>query len=109
MAQHETRTVVERAREEAKRVYPSNHLVDDPLGETGVAESDPYGYDEVEARGFVAGATFAATITSVQIEAGARALRDGDDAYPDTYGDEDYREMVRAAARAMGFEVAEED
>lgn len=85
-------TVVKRAQQEAKREYVP--------GLTLTAW---------ERIAFIKGATFAATITPVQIEAGARALRDGDDAYPDTYGDEDYREMVRAAARAMGFEVAEEE
>lgn len=44
------------ATEEALRRYPLNHQVDDPFGETGVAESDPYGYDDNARHAFEAGA-----------------------------------------------------
>ncbi|MTE24849.1 hypothetical protein [Microbacterium sp. ZXX196] len=47
------------ARQEAERRWPSNHLVDDPFGETGEAWSDPYGYDEEAQRAFIAGAVWA--------------------------------------------------
>lgn len=93
---HETTTVVQRAKAEAERRWP---MVNQPT-------FGPDDYMNMGARsGFEDGAAFAATITSEQIEAGARALRDGDEAYPDTYGDEDYRSMVRAAFRAAGFTI----
>lgn len=41
---------------EALKRYPLNHVVDDPFGETGEAESDPYGYDETARRAFIEGA-----------------------------------------------------
>jgi hypothetical protein len=50
--------VVLAATEEGLRRYPPNALVDDPMGETGYAETDPYGYDEVARNAFIAGALF---------------------------------------------------
>jgi hypothetical protein len=44
---------------EAFRRYPANYIVEDPTGETGWAESDPYGYEEYAARAFIAGAKWA--------------------------------------------------
>lgn len=43
---------------EAYKRYPLNHTVDDPYGETGEAESDPYGYDETARRAFIEGGKF---------------------------------------------------
>jgi len=48
------------ATDEAFRLYPENHTVDDPFGATGEAESDPYGYEECARIGFIAGARFMA-------------------------------------------------
>lgn len=45
---------------EADKRYPRDHEVDDPFGETGVARSDPYGYEEYANRAFVAGAEWSA-------------------------------------------------
>lgn len=57
------------AEAEANKLYPPNRTVDDPFGETGVAETDPYGYDEYAnnayVRGFIAGRT---SVTREQIE-----------------------------------------
>lgn len=39
--------------------YPPNHLVDDPEGETGYAESDPYGYNETARNAFTEGVEWA--------------------------------------------------
>ena len=44
---------------EAFKRYPPNHPVEDPFGETGWAESDPYGYEEYAVRAFIAGAKWA--------------------------------------------------
>lgn len=51
-------TEEEIAAEAAKR-YPPNHMVDDPFGATGEAESDPYGYDETARKAFIAGVDWA--------------------------------------------------
>jgi hypothetical protein len=45
----------ETAQQAADRLYPPNHPVDDPEGETGEAQSDPYGYDEIGRRAFMEG------------------------------------------------------
>jgi hypothetical protein len=45
--------------EEAMRRYPPDHEVDDPFGETGVARSDPYGYNEDARERFIEGAQWA--------------------------------------------------
>lgn len=50
--------VVIDAQEKANELYPPDHEVDDPNGATGVARSDPYGYDEIANRAFVQGARF---------------------------------------------------
>lgn len=47
------------AQQAANEKYPPNHPVGDPEGETGTAQSDPYGYDEVCNHAFVEGATWA--------------------------------------------------
>lgn len=52
-------TIRDDARQEAERRRPSNHLVDDPFGETGEAWSDPYGYNEEAQRAFIEGAVWA--------------------------------------------------
>jgi hypothetical protein len=44
---------------EAQRRHPHNHTVDDPFGETGEAQSDPYGYEETARLAFIAGGAFA--------------------------------------------------
>lgn len=41
---------------EANKRYPTDHEVDDPHGETGVARSDPYGYDATANEAFLEGA-----------------------------------------------------
>lgn len=41
---------------EANKRYPPDHEVDDPHGETGVARSDPYGYDATANKAFLEGA-----------------------------------------------------
>jgi hypothetical protein len=40
---------------EAASRYPADHVIDDPAGETGVARTDEYGYQECARRAFVAG------------------------------------------------------
>lgn len=74
------------AQEEADLRYPLDHAVDDPFGETGVARSDPYGYEEYANRAFVAGAEW------------ARA-RDTSQATPPSYLD--YPGVVSRANSAM--------
>lgn len=44
---------------EAQRRHPHNHIVDDPFGETGEAQSDPYGYEETARLAFIAGGAYA--------------------------------------------------
>jgi len=48
------------AQQAADELYPPNHPVDDPHGDTGEAQSDPYGYDELGNRAFMEGATWQA-------------------------------------------------
>lgn len=48
-------SIEEEARAAAEKLYPPDHEVDDPFGETGVARSDPYGYDETARNGYAAG------------------------------------------------------
>lgn len=48
-------TLATEGRAEAKRRWPENHLVPDPFGATGVAESDPYGYNDTAAEAFIDG------------------------------------------------------
>lgn len=68
----------EYARQEANKLYPPDHEVDDPFGETGVARSDPYGYDEYANKAFVAGILrLAERLQQEDItEAGAATLRE---------------------------------
>lgn len=47
--------LTEDAKESAEILYPSDHEVDDPFGETGVARSDPYGYNEYAQQAFLRG------------------------------------------------------
>lgn len=42
--------------EEAQRRHPIDHDVDDPFGETGIARSDPYGYEDTARAAFIEGA-----------------------------------------------------
>lgn len=49
--------------EEAYRRHPVDHELDDPHGETGVAPSDPYGYEETARQAFIEGAEFALKMT----------------------------------------------
>lgn len=46
--------------QEADRLYPPNQKVDDPEGETGEADTDPYGYDEACNAAFIQGAKWQA-------------------------------------------------
>jgi hypothetical protein len=64
---------------EAQRRHPHNHTVDDPFGETGEAQSDPYGYEETARLAFIAGGAFAlegepAPVEGDEREALARAI-----------------------------------
>lgn len=54
-------TIEDEARAEAERRYPSNHIVDDPFGATGEAQSDGYGYEEYARNAFIAGAEWQAS------------------------------------------------
>lgn len=71
------------AQEEADRRYPPNYTVEDPFGAIGaVAVTDPYGYDEVANRAFVAGAEWATADRAnelVGIRAKQATLPDGRD------------------------------
>jgi hypothetical protein len=67
---------------EAQRRHPHNHIVDDPFGETGEAESDPYGYEETARLAFIAGGAYALegeTPTTDDREAVAKILTGLDD------------------------------
>lgn len=113
--------IEEWAKREAKRKFPPNHLVGDPFGATGFAESDPYGYDETEGRGFESGILHLAEQLQREdvIEAAARDYyeeeandSDGFDAWPDWVDvDDDLREVYRSRARsaldAMLAKIAE--
>lgn len=44
---------------EAAHRYPPDRAVDDPIGETGAARTDEYGYQECARRAFAAGAQWA--------------------------------------------------
>ena len=94
-------TVVERAREAEAESAAWSECVKSMGTSAPVAVMDGlrryFGYGYQAAR--------AAAITPERVEAAARALRDGDDAYSDTYGDEDYRSMARAAFIAAGFQA----
>lgn len=48
------------AQEQANKLYPPNHPIDDPEGATGEAQSDPYGYEELGNRAFLEGAAWQA-------------------------------------------------
>lgn len=89
-------TIIERARQRAERLYPKR-------------------YYQISRPAFVAGATFAATITPEQVEAGMRANIQARSSTPQRpLTDDEYRAVrsevevaaLIAAARAMGFEVA---
>jgi hypothetical protein len=48
------------AQQAADELYPPNQTVSDPDGETGEAQTDPYGYDEAQNKAFVQGAAWQA-------------------------------------------------
>lgn len=67
----------EQITDEALKRYPVNHTVDDPLGETGEAETDPYGYDETARNAFIAGGEYALSLIKQREEAIKREARIG--------------------------------
>lgn len=70
-------SITEDIQTEALKRYPHNHIVDDPHGATGEAESDPYGYNEEARQHFTAGAEWAAgsrTASPDRTESGDLAL-----------------------------------
>lgn len=48
--------ILEKIYDIALEKYPRNHIVDDPHGATGYAESDPYGDNEAIREAFIQGA-----------------------------------------------------
>lgn len=48
--------ILEKIYDIALEKYPRNHMVDDPHGATGYAESDPYGDNEILREAFIQGA-----------------------------------------------------
>lgn len=86
-------TTIEReARAESEKRYPSNHLVDDPFGETGEAWSDPYGYSETAQSAFVYGAEWQASrpVTDEEVEAACIGF------YNDVDGLTDWKRLASA-------------
>lgn len=63
---------------EAEQRYPANRMVDDPHGETGYAQSDPYGDNEEAAYHFIAGAVWQSSRIILLLEGLTAYDKDGD-------------------------------
>lgn len=55
-------SAIDAIKDEARRRHPVDHDVDDPFGATGVARSDPYGYEDTARDAFVEGGEFALSL-----------------------------------------------
>lgn len=93
---------------EALKRYPLNHTVDDLLGETGVAETDPYGYDETARKAFIEGGKFIqAHYARQEAEIELKALTDLDNAY-DEVTPENFHEYYTAKVAQLTPQAEQE-
>lgn len=82
---------------EAYRRHPLDHTVDDPFGETGEAQSNPYGYEETARLAFIAGGAYALegeTPTDDERDALANRLDRKYKLFEKLYADHEHETMV---------------